>query len=178
MTRIAAVFLVFLWLATPVNVFAKGKTAKIKIQGGDLKTPVAIIDPIILEKFQIWSGLGTSSTDPTADPTAPSFVIDWSKGTTSEPLTELPRYELSFYVDLVRTIPLAYVVWYVFDPSTGQGYVYLPAKGEKNYRLNVSTIYRGVEGRWFHSWPQWDNIARSLIASHRAASTVRRFPGF
>jgi hypothetical protein len=37
---------------------------------------------------------------------------------------------------------LLYVVSIAFDPVRGQGYVYLPGRNDKNYRLNVHTIIR------------------------------------
>ena len=58
---------------------------------------------------------------------------------------------------------LVYVVSYSLDTSTGRGYVYLPGKKDERYRLNVSTIFRGVEGSWFRASVEWDSIARELI---------------
>jgi hypothetical protein len=145
---------------------AKGRTVKIRIQGADLKAPIEIVDQKILASFQVWSGLGTSSTDQKLHTTEPSFIIDWSRGTASAPPKELPRYELSFYADFPNN-PVVYVVSYVFDPTSGRGYVYLPGRGENNYRLNVGSIIRGGEGNWFYSWRQWDDTARPVIHSGR-----------
>jgi hypothetical protein len=43
----------------------------------------------------------------------------------------------------------------------------LPGKNDENYPLNVHTIIRRVEGKWFHSWAKWDSVAQQLIQSRR-----------
>ena len=60
-----------------------------------------------------------------------------------------------------------YAVSYAFDAVTGEGYVYLPGKKDENYVLDVHTIIRRVEGKWFHSWAEWDSVAQQLIQSRR-----------
>ena len=51
-----------------------------------------------------------------------------------------------------------------YDPATEHGYVYFPGWTEEWYRLNVSTIFHGVEGKWFPAWSVWEGVARPLIA--------------
>jgi hypothetical protein len=63
-----------------------------------------------------------------------------------------------------------YVVSYEYNPSSRQGYVYLLGKGEKWWRLNVSSILRGVEGNWFSAWSSWENVARPLIEKAKVAA--------
>jgi len=53
-----------LMIAIPVSLSAKGKTARITIQGADLKSAIEITDPKILAKFNVWDGPGTFSTQP------------------------------------------------------------------------------------------------------------------
>ena len=148
---------------------AKGETVKIVIQGADLVTPIQITDRKVLANIQVLSGKGTYSNEPRLE--EPSFIIDWSQGVTAEPPKALPRYEISFYANLPNK-RLAYVVSYAFDPVTSQGYVYLPGRNDKNYRLNVHTIIRRVEGKWFHSWTKWDAVAEQLIESHRQSQSL------
>jgi hypothetical protein len=166
MKRIAVFSLVFLLLTAPASLFARGETVGIEIEGPDLAAPIQISDRKVLADFKVRSGIGTSSNEPGFDPTAPSFIVDWSEGPTSEPPKSLPRYQVLFYANL-PTERLAYAVVYAFDPVTGEGYVYLPGKGDENYRLNVHTIVRKVEGKWFHSWDKWDSIAQQLIEPGR-----------
>jgi hypothetical protein len=162
MRRIFPALLAFLLLANPARLFAKGETSKITIQGADLKTPIQITDRKVLANIHVWSGPGTSSSGPGFDPTAPRFIVDWSQGPTAEPLKRLPHYEVLFYANMPNE-RLVYVVSYAFDAATGHGYVYLPGRNDKNYRLNVRTIFHGVEGKWFHAWGKWDSVARPLI---------------
>jgi len=70
-------FLLILAAASPL--LAKGKTVKITIKGADLKVPIEIADPKILENFQVWTGPRTSGAQ------RPSLIVDWPQG----PLTKL-----------------------------------------------------------------------------------------
>jgi hypothetical protein len=158
MRRLLSVSVTFLLLVIPAQMFAKGSTVKITIKGADLKFPIEITDPEVLTRFQVWSGPGTSAFDPNAG----GFVVDWSQAV-AEPAKGLPRYEVSFYAKL-QNERLVYVVLYAYDPATDHGYIYLPGRTDKWYELNVSTIYHGVEGRWFRAWSAWEVIARPLIA--------------
>ena len=91
MKRIAVLSVVFLLLANPARLFAKGPTLKIVIQGADLTTPIEIRDKKVLADFDVWSGMGTYSNKPGFDPTTPSFIIDWARGPTAEPSRAVPR---------------------------------------------------------------------------------------
>src|SRR5579864_9092092 len=164
MKRIAALSVVYLLLATPASLLAKAPTLKIVIQGSDLTTPIQITDGKVLANFQVLSGKGTYSNEPRLE--EPSFIIDWSQGPTFEPSKSLPRYEILFYADRPNE-RLVYAVSYAFDAVTGEGYVYLPGKNDENYALNVHTIIRRVEGKWFQSWRKWDSVAQQLIRSRR-----------
>lgn len=164
MKRIVALSAVYLLLAGPASLLAKAPTLKIVIQGPDLKTPIQITDGKVLANFQVLSGKGTYAIEPRLE--EPSFIVDWSEGPTVEPPNALPRYEVLFYADRPNE-RLVYAVSYAFDSVTGEGYVYLPGKSDENYALNVHTIIRRVEGKWFHSWAKWDSIAQRLIQSRR-----------
>jgi hypothetical protein len=166
MGRILAVLVVFLSLAIPARVVAKGDTVRITIKGADLKTPIEITDPKILATFNVWTGPGTSSDAPGFNSNAPGFIIDWSPGPVAEPPKGLQRYEVSFYAKIPKE-RLIYLVFYEYDPATKRGYVYLPGRTDEWYRLNVSTIIRGVEGRWFRAWSEWDSVARPLLENDK-----------
>ena len=152
----------FLLLVSPSPLFAKAETVKIVIRGADLTTPIQITDRKFLANIQVLGGKGTYSNEARLE--EPSFIIDWPQGPSGEPPKALPQYEVSFYANLPEERCI-YIVSYAFDPLTGQGYVYLPGKNDKNYRLNVHTIIRGVEGKWFHSWTKWDTVVQQLIES-------------
>ncbi len=156
MKRLLENFFFCLLILAPVQSFAKVETAKITIAGADLRNPIDITDPKILSHFRVWDGLGTSSVE------ANSFIIDWSKGPAAEPPSRFKRYQVSFFAKLPRP-QLVYVVFYEYDPSTNQGYVYFPGKTDEWYQLNASTILRGDEGNWYHSSKAWDETAWHLI---------------
>ena len=64
MIRKLGVLVAFLSLAIPVRVFAKAEISKITIRGAHLKAPIEITDPKTLANFDVWTGPGTSGTNP------------------------------------------------------------------------------------------------------------------
>ena len=146
-------------LLAPAQLLAKGETVKVRITGGDLAAPIEITDPALVARFQVWAGPGTSSNE------AQSLNVDWSRGA-ADPPNGLRIYEVSF--ETTRQNPGTYVVRYAIDPSTNQGYVYIPGKTDAGYRDNVWLILRGIEGQWFHAWSEWEKLADPLIAKARA----------
>jgi hypothetical protein len=130
---------------------------KITVTGVDLSTPITITDESILAGFNIWSGPGNY-------PIVRDGSVLWSKGYVSERPKRLPRYEVSFY----GTFPderVMYVVMYEYDPAARKGYLYLPGPGEPWYEVNVRSIYRNVEGHWFHVSPEFDRALNPIIRS-------------
>ena len=62
---------------------------------------------------------------------------------TTEPDKTWPRYRIVFYLNKGgRGVVAAYAVVYVRNPKTGEGFVYLPGRGDADYRLNISSIIR------------------------------------
>lgn len=156
----AALTAIMALLIAPLQLSAKGDTVRITITGGDLAAPIEITDPAVAARFHVWSGPGTSSNE------AQGLNVDWSRGVV-EPPKGLQIYEVSFVT--TRRDPGTYVVRYAIDPSTNQGYVYLPGKTDAEYRDNTWLIYRGIEGKWFHAWSEWEKLAHPLIAKARTA---------
>jgi hypothetical protein len=142
-------------LSVPTPLLAKGKTVKITIKGADLKTPIEISDPKILANFQVWTGPGTSTAD------RQSLIIDWSQGSVRKPSESLRRYQVSFHTE--PNDQIVYVVHYAFSLGAEQGYIYLPGESDEWAGLNVRSIWRGVEGKWFCAWSVWERVARPLI---------------
>ena len=136
---------------------AKQRTVKITISGADLKQPIEISDPNILAKFQVWTGPGTSGND------RQGLIIDWSQGPVREIPTVLHKYQVSFYGGSPRNERIVYVVYYVFGSGADPGYVYLPGGSDEWYSVNMHSIFRGVEGKWFRAWSAWEHVARPLI---------------
>lgn len=159
MKPLPAVLLASLLLIVPGQLSAKADTSKIIIESSDLGTPVEITDSKLLKDFFVWGEL----------------IVNPAKGAVSKRPPGLRRYQVSFYAKVPvqqyvgdhrrpRQERRLYVVFYEYDPATAQGYVYLPARGEQWYTLNVSTILRRVEGKWFHASKAWDKVAGPLVA--------------
>ena|ERR1700693_167662 len=146
-----------LTLTVSTRLLAKASTSKITISGADLKTPIEINDTKVLTNFSVWTGSGTSPAD------QQGLIIDWSPGPVREPSDSLPKYQVTFYADTPPNERIIYVVYYVFNPVIGHGYVYLPGKSDKWYRLNTFSIFRGEEGKWFPAWSVWESVANPLI---------------
>jgi hypothetical protein len=86
--------------------------------------------------------------------------VNWSRGI-AHPPSGLENYIVSFVT--TRPVRNTYVVHYEVDPSTKQGYVYIPGKNDAGYRDNVSLIYHGIEGNWFYASKAWQTLADPLI---------------
>lgn len=157
----------FLAVALPCLLLAKASTVKITVSGGSLAAPVEYGSDN-LGQFHIWDGPGTMVN---GVPQTTGFIIDWSKGPVTKRPTGLRHYEISFYTgcrsneqNCRTTSPiLSYIVSYEYDPSTKQGYVYLPGKSDQHYSLNTSSIYRGLEGNWFVASTDWREFVQLII---------------
>jgi hypothetical protein len=152
----------------PAPLSAKGNTVKITIKGAGITTPLEITDPKIRE-FHVWAGPGAAETE--------GFIIEWSKGVVAQPPTGLQHCEVSFYSgcqsnesDCRAPEPhLVYVVSYAYNPSTEQGYIYLPGRSDELFKFNAATILHGhsFEGHWLRATSAWGTFARPLIAKAR-----------
>jgi hypothetical protein len=163
--RLVIALSILLLLTAPARLVAKGKTVKIVVHGTDLAKPIEISDPNVLANFRVWTGPGTSSNE------AQGLIVDWSSGAVKQLPERLLRYQVSFYVGEANE-RLAYVVSYAFDPSTAHGYVYIPGRSDKGFELNVRSIFRGVEGNWYHAWTVWEDIAVPLITKARVPNSA------
>jgi len=163
---ISALFCLALVFSATVLVFAKGTTTKVTIAGAGLPTPIEINDLKILENFNVWSGPGTRVNGVEG---REGFIVDWASGAVSDRPDALREFEVSFYVRYAnrrfedQTDQLAYVVFYSVDPTTGQGYVYLPGRGHAHYVLNTRAILRGREGKWFRATAAWQRAFENAL---------------
>ncbi len=137
--------------------------SEINISGGDLAAPVQITDQTTIRKFSPFAGPGSgvrtaAGYTPYSKPGG--FVVDWSRGTTAPPV-DIVTYNVEFHSSSPEH---SYRLRYAVDRSSGQTFVYLPGKGEPEYKENVSMVLHGIEGNWFHAWFEWDKVAKPLIA--------------
>jgi hypothetical protein len=93
------------------------------------------------------------------------FIVDWNFGVTAGPSNTRELYDLRFYAKRSDNRPeqLVYSVTYAYEPDKGRDAVYLPGKDDARYAANVRSIFRGVEGRWYHPTIEWQSLARTLI---------------
>jgi hypothetical protein len=153
---------------------AKGPTTRIVIKDLALGTVSEITNRSVLDQFHVWAGRGTYSGAPGSENTegTQGFIIDWPAGTVDQRPAGLRRYEVRFYAAPHRQAAglagsatleeLAYVVLYENDPSTGQGYVYLPGKSDEHFALNVRSIHRSLEGKWLCASSAWQKAIAGL----------------
>jgi len=156
---------------TSITSFAKGATTKITIENPGFASPIEITDPNVAKNFQVFAGPGTHvfGGPATGGNESRSFIMDWTTGGIKPPVG-LESYRVSFHL---AEYPHPYVVTYAFDRSNEQGYVYLPGKGDEDYR-NVSIIFRHVEGQWFRALSTWNDIARPLIEAKLLVGAAQR----
>jgi len=161
----------------PASQAAEMDTVKIIIAGGDLSAPIEITDPAVLAEFKVGAGPGhtlwLNSREGVPIAVYHGFIVDWNRGEVAPP-EGLKTYKVSFVT--TRHDPGTYVVRYAIAPSTTQGYVYLPGKGDPGYQDDVRLILRGVEGNWFHAWSEWEKVANPLIAGGSLLSAAGRGP--
>ena len=135
----------------PVLAWAKTPIGRIEIHAGENVNTIE--SPELAKRFSIWNGPGTSS-----DQTTSQSLADWSPGIVT-PSTGLKTARIVIFCrDERAALEPCHVVTYTYDAQRKRGYVYLPGPAEEGYRLNVRHVFRGVEGHWFHSTPQWDAL--------------------
>lgn len=92
---IVVAFSLLIIFSTPPVVFAKGTTTKILITSAELRSPIELSDPEILENFNVWSGPGTFANGVEGHE---GFIVDWASGVVTERPSGLRNFQLSFYV--------------------------------------------------------------------------------
>ncbi|MBI1353295.1 MAG: hypothetical protein GC160_03035 [Acidobacteria bacterium] len=156
----------FLPAALPLQ--AAHQLIRIDVEGSGLSEPVSITNRDALRDFSVWSGPGAYAEG--VEETE-GFIIDWRAGPSPAPPEGLVRYEARFFEGCYRMDygchggdpALVYVVRYLVDPATGQGFVYLPAPGEKAFETNHTMWRGGREGRWFRASKDWDGYVQPML---------------
>lgn len=143
-----AISLLSLMLATPA--LAKGPTVKLTITGPGIAQPIELTHKDAIAPG-VWSG----------------NFMDQQGRMTEAPASDLPRYTVQFHVKLPRTeeVRMMYVVYYVWDVESDRALVQIPGVSDTWYRLNVSTISRCCQGRWFHASTPWAEAIRAALPS-------------
>jgi hypothetical protein len=156
-------------LLLPAFAVAKSETSRIEIAYG--KRPVVTLEgPESAGQFSIWSGPGTSTgpaDGPREMPIGDKDFADWSDLVAEPPGGK--AYVVRFYCaaqgeNRAESVPShqCYGVRYVPDPAGG-GYIQIPPADDPEFRGNAVSIYRGVEGNWYRSTANWEEIVRPRI---------------
>jgi len=144
-----------LTVASTPFLLARGNavTIRIDITGGRLTQPLAVTDRALLDLSGVYQGsflgdLETNGVDPSWSRYALTFVSAPQIPTASCP------------AETRRT----YVAYYVRNPATDEGFVYLPGRGEDGYRTNTSMMIRdGHDGHWHRALPAWAALLNSYL---------------
>jgi hypothetical protein len=166
MTRILVIaFLASYFLAG--TAWSKGPIVKIVVHGDSLSAPIEIVDPEILDRFTIWNGpgvggFGQRNVVPLFGEAR--FIANWSQRILSDPLIKGKAHLVQMYIGGREQPRNTYEVLYVADADADTGYVYLPSQKRDNFgEWNTFQIYRGVEGAWYRSTQEWEEVIRPLL---------------
>ena len=130
----------------PLSARGNAITVRLDISGPTLSRPLLVTgNQDLLDLSNVYAGrfLG---------PPADRVDLDW------------PRYVVTFVVESRTPLPTLaltgiqkrYVVHYALDRQSGNGFVYLPGRGEDGYRENIALIIReNQDGRWHHASQTW-----------------------
>jgi len=155
---------VLVFFCAPATQYPKRYTERITITGagrtGEITGEAAHV------QFRVGPGPGNFAD---GVPMLTGWIIsDWL-AEVQGPTISLPRCEVVFHVTALKETPREkqerYVMTYVYDPSTGRGYVRLPGHGEPNWDNNAGMIYRGpqFEGHWFSATEEWTKAAEAAL---------------
>lgn len=132
-------------VASPIGL-AKGPTVQLSISGPGIELPIHTTDPAAIAP-NVWGG----------------DFAQVESGTVAEPVKDLPRYQVHFWVALRESAEMKYAVLFVPDARTGTAYVYFPGRESRWYSNNVATILTERNGNWFHAAPEWANAVTRAI---------------
>jgi hypothetical protein len=169
MKAMACAFLVATLVLVATPSWGKSETIKLEITGPGLDRPLYITDRDILERFTIWVAVSSARKMAARNPDQPlKTYADYVRGEVTQP-EGLRMYTVTFHQGNGMGEPLSgwhgtYVVTYGRDPSSGQGYIYVPGgKDGEVFQRNVFSISTGAEGKWFHSSKAWEQRVAPLI---------------
>jgi len=155
--------LLVLFSVHPLLVSGQGVTSRITLSAPGLS--VEVVDEKMRNDFRVGGGPGnTLNGVPNWKPK--SWIIEDWLHPVAEPDRSLLRVTATFSIDRGSARGARpYVVYYAFDPSSNQGFVYLPGRGEPFYNENVNLLFRGddFEGHWFLAIPEWTRAAQAII---------------
>lgn len=131
---------------------SKVPLSKLSVSGGQLSRPIEANHPQLMQSSNPWFG---------------SFISPGNQIGIGNPPTDTTRYKITFYATFQHGQPPhpVYVVYYTFDASTREGFVYLPGPRDWEYRTNEGTIIRSnQDGHWNVADAGWCEQINEIIA--------------
>jgi hypothetical protein len=154
-------------LAIPMLAFGAAETVHIKLSQPGLS--IDVTEPRALADFRFGPGPGNFTPSGPAWQPKSWIVEDWEHPA-DEPSGALVRQQVTFQLRMNDATTREYVVFFVFEPGAGQGYVYLPARGEPFYDSNINLLRRDkYDGHWFRATAEWTSWAQGLADAARQA---------
>ena len=111
-----------------------------------------------------------------ANPPWPSF-LDTSKGSISEPASDLNRYVLTCYFGnmTMNSGPIWFTILYVWDHRSERALVYLPGHTEIGYQVNsyveIDMSYEKLAGKWYY-FTDWDASQEWAVSIQKALPKI------
>ena len=123
------------------------ETARITIAGPGIAQTIEVIEPKVLALSGVYAG--TFIGEPAAAP----------------PDATWPRYTITFDIQTGGGVRrAAYGVDFARNRWTGEGFIYLPGRGEDGYRRNIGTMIRGQQdGKWHHATDAWSHALMAYL---------------
>jgi hypothetical protein len=153
-------------VSLPMLAFAKGDTTRITLELSG--RPIVTLDAAANQEFRFGPGPGNFIGYPPTPHWQPkSWIVEDWEHPAAAPAQQLARIQATFRITHPTTQEQRYyVVFHVRDPATGQGYVYLPGKGEAFHDSNVYTLRRDeYDGRWYRATAEWTRQVQAAITA-------------
>ncbi|MGH9729430.1 MAG: hypothetical protein ACRD4V_12685 [Candidatus Acidiferrales bacterium] len=152
LAKVAVIGMSLLFFASGAS--SKAALSKLAISGGKLSHPVEANNSQLMQSSNPWFG---------------KFIAAWNQADQriTNPPAGTPRYKITFYATFQPEQPphVVYVVYYKFDSSTRQGFVYLPGPHDSEYRTNAGSIMRkNQDGRWNIADSGWCGEINKIIS--------------
>lgn len=148
-----AVFVLVIVTSLPMLARGNAVTVRLEISGATLQKPIRVVDRNILDISNVYAGTFLGVPAQSVDPAWPRYVVSF----VVESRTPLPA--------LAPTgIQKNYVAHYSLNRQTGEGFLYLPGRGEDGYRGNIGLIIReDQDGRWHRASQTWADLLNPLL---------------
>ena len=116
--------------------------------------------------LNFWSGPGTGGAEAGMSSHS-NDIADWKHGAVAPPADGVPVYKVVFLCEACEPARKdawrCYGVRYAPGARRAPGLIQVPAAGDAEFPLNVQTIFRGIEGQWFHASAKWEEIVGAAI---------------